>query len=103
MSYLVEHVRYTLECDVCGRVEKRDLDAAGSQERGTQGWSAVEVEEPDHRHFFCCPECSELVAAVLLRREREAARVKQETEASCAHEWELCGMLQRCKKCKKFR
>lgn len=100
MSYLVEHIRYTLECDVCGRVEKRDHDAPGSEAMGIHGWSTVQTRE---RSFFCCPECRELVDAVLLRREREVERVKQETEASCAHEWELCGMLQRCKKCKKFR
>lgn len=34
MAYTTQHVRFMLECDACGRTEKRDLDAAEDQKKG---------------------------------------------------------------------
>lgn len=100
MSYSVKHVRYTLECDACGLVEKRDLDA-GDQEKGTQGWGNVFLDR--QYSSFCCPDCREKVAVILSHSElaREAARAV--AEAACEHDYQQVGFLVRCTKCKRFQ
>ncbi len=102
MSYSVEHVRFTLECDCCGHTEKRDLDAHPAQtELGTKGWGAVQVI--NRSTHFCCPRCLESVNAILDRRVREAEAAKAAKEAACVHAYEPRGMLAQCMKCGKYR
>lgn len=95
MAYSVQHVRFTLECDACGRVEKRDLDAA-QEGSGVSGWSSVETHK---RHAFCCPDCYARVLAVLLQRELAEAAAKAALEASCEHDFQPRGLLSACAKC----
>jgi hypothetical protein len=49
MSYSVELVRFTLKCDACGLIEKRDLDEDSS--KGTVGWCEVRVCH--NESYFC--------------------------------------------------
>ena len=74
MSYSVQHVRFTLECDACGLTEKRDLDsnpdpADPADPAGTRGWCAVQVL--NRATHFCCPTCVAKLNAILHHRERE--------------------------------
>lgn len=101
MSYSVEHVRYTLECDCCGHTEKRDLDARPNQELGTKGWGGVQVT--NRSSHFCCPVCLEAVNAILNRREREEEAAHAAKEAACEHDYGQRGLLMQCSKCQRFR
>lgn len=98
MSYSVEHIRFTLECDVCGRVEKRDLDGTDLAP-GTAGWGSIMTS----RSFFCCPGCTEDVNAILERRERAQKKAQEELEANCVHDYQPLGFLAQCTKCRRFR
>lgn len=100
MSYQVEHVRYTLECDACGRTEKRDLDAA-EQEKGTEGWGNVFIDP--HRTRFCCPDCREKVAVILNHSALAVEAARDAEEAACEHDYQQTGFHRRCTKCKKFQ
>lgn len=64
MPYSVQHVRFTLECDACGLVERRDLEASQEAE-GTAGWSDVRTS---WRTYFCCPGCLKAVGAILSKK-----------------------------------
>lgn len=100
MSYSVEHVRYTLECDACGRTEKRDLDA-GDQEKGTKGWGNVFIDP--HHSSFCCPDCREKVAVTLRHSALAIEAARAAEEAACEHDYQSCGFLMKCMKCKRYR
>jgi hypothetical protein len=97
VSYSVQHVRYTLECDVCGLVEKRDQDVESLQ--GTAGWCGVQLD----RHYFCCPSCSESLRTILNHRERAAKKAQQDKEDSCEHDYQPRGLLAQCTKCEKWK
>ncbi len=98
MSYSVQHVRYTLECDACGLVEKRDLDR--TSEKGTEGWARVQINV---REYFCCPGCSESVMAILTKpAHADLARAEQE-QSTCKHNYQSQGLLYQCTKCKRWR
>lgn len=98
MSYSAQHIRYTLECDVCGLVEKRDLDV--DSEKGTEGWDTFQTRQ---RTYFCCPVCVESLNTILNHRERVAAKAKQELEDNCVHDYQPRGLLARCTKCEKWK
>lgn len=101
MSYSVEHVRFTLECDACGLVEKRDMDKIDTlHSEGTQGWAAVQTPV---NSYFCCPGCLEQVSAILERRRREKEAAQAALEAACEHDYQQTGFLRRCTKCKAFQ
>lgn len=95
MSYSVEHVRFTLECDACGLIEKRDLDA-DQESKGTLGWDTIRTYA---RTFFCCPTCVEAVGAVLNKRERDLQEAKALQQANCIHEYNQQGFYKKCPKC----
>ncbi len=98
MSYSVQHVRYTLECDACGLVEKRDLDQ--DSKKGTEGWGEVRTPRCSG---FCCPGCNESVMAILTKRARaDLARTEQE-QSTCKHDYQPLGLLAQCTKCKRWR
>jgi hypothetical protein len=99
MSYSVEHVRFTLECDACGLIEKRDLDS-DADKAGTLGWSLVST---GYESVFCCPGCLKQVRAILTRREREAEAAQAALEAACKHDYQPRGMLAQCTKCKRWK
>jgi hypothetical protein len=99
MAYLVEHIRYTLECDACGLIEKRDL-AATEEVRGADGWSEVRTPAMS---CFCCPGCLKKVSDVLLHRAREVKAAKDLAESTCEHDYQLRGLLAQCTKCKRWR
>lgn len=102
MSYSVERVRYTLECDACGRIEKRDLDANPTQhELGTKGWGRVTMIGLYER--FCCPDCLEKVAIVLDHRALAEQAARDAREAACEHDYQSVGFLMKCTKCKRYR
>lgn len=98
MSYSVEHIRYTLECDVCGLTEKRDTDAGDV--RTAAGWSNVATSV---RSYFCCPGCLLNINAVLEARPLAALKARQEEVANCEHDYQPKGFLSQCAKCKVFR
>jgi len=104
MAYFVEHVRFTLECDACGRVEKRDLDnpeqRADFERDGMDGWGEIRTSR---QSCFCCPACVQSVTAVLGKRDRERQAAKDLAEAQCAHDYQQRGLLVQCTKCKRFR
>lgn len=58
MSYTVQCVRCTYECDACGLVQKYDADAGGS----APDWK---VTHCGPRSWLCCPACTRKVEAVL--------------------------------------
>lgn len=97
MPYLVEHVRYTLLCDCCGRVEKRDLDAS-QETQGTHGWS--EIRTP-WRSYICCPTCQDSVQAILDKKEREEKAAQALNEETCAHDYRRSGFAMRCRICQR--
>ena len=66
MAYSVQHVRVTLECDACGLVEKRDVDAGDSDI--PEGWDTVHMQST-LTSLFCCPTCSDAVFGVLTKRD----------------------------------
>jgi Zn finger protein HypA/HybF involved in hydrogenase expression len=98
MSYSVEHVRYTLECDACGRVEKRDLDR--ESDAGTAGWGSVVTRS---RTGFCCPECLSKVNAILDKKEVEKSEAQKKLVDDCEHDYQPRGLLMQCVKCQRFR
>jgi hypothetical protein len=100
MPYLVEHVRFTLECDACGRTEKRDMDAS-REKYGLVGWSDVRTSVYGFR--FCCPDCAGLVNQILSKRDRETLEASAHQQANCAHEYVQRGLLAQCTKCEKFK
>lgn len=99
MPYLVQHVRFTLECDACGLTEQRDLDADKEAE-GCSGWSEVRTH---WRSYFCCPGCLRRVDAILNQRELDAQEAQKQTEAKCEHVYQQSGLLMRCAKCLRYR
>lgn len=102
MSYSVEHVRYTLECDCCGHTEKRDLDAYPDQvELGTKGWCSVQVL--NRSTHFCCPTCVEKLNAILHHRVREAEAAHAAAVAACIHDYQQRGFFLQCTKCEEFK
>ena len=101
MSYYVEHVRFTLECDACGLTEKRDLDATPDQSAGIVGWGEVRIL--NRTHAFCCPDCLEKVNAILEHRVRAAQAAQAAKEAACAHDYQQRGMLAQCTKCQRWK
>lgn len=99
MSYSVQHVRFTLECDACGLTEKRDLDS-DADKAGTRGWSLVST---GYESAFCCPGCLEQVRSVLTQRARSEDAAQRAKQAACAHDYKPAGLLMQCSKCKRFR
>ena len=100
MSYSAQHIRYTLECDACGIVEKRDLRDSEDHEKGTKGWGIVEVPG---RCAFCCPSCLGIVEAVLTTRQRQLADESAQRQANCRHHYQQRGLLAQCTKCAKWK
>jgi hypothetical protein len=101
MSYSVQHVRFTLECDACGNLEKRDLDA--DSEEGTRGWGEITMRTPTGRSAFCCPSCAEMVEAILTKKARAELDAKAKREAECVHDYQSRGLLSQCTKCQRWR
>lgn len=67
MPYSVQHIRTTLECDACGRIETRDFDSnAASAAEMISGWGIVQLSVA----HFCCPACLERVREIIFARER---------------------------------
>ena len=99
MAYTCEHVRFTLECDACGLVEKRDMDAE-SAGTGCAGWDEVRTQT---RSAFCCPSCVQSVLAILGKHAREQREAKAAIEANCAHDYQPRGLLAQCTKCQKWK
>lgn len=102
MAYSVEHIRFTLTCDACGLVEKRDLEK--DDQRGTQGWYSV-CNANDS--VFCCPSCAALVNDILYKKLREKNAAEQAKIENCDHEYQRRdyqrrGFLMQCSKCGKF-
>ncbi len=61
VSYLVKHIRFTLECDACGTVEIRDVSAEREIE-GIHGWGSIMMPQSQ---YFCCPGCLNKVNTML--------------------------------------
>jgi hypothetical protein len=99
MAYFVQHLRFTLECDACGKVEKRDV-AAEEQSKGTHGWSEVRTMRGG---FFVCPVCEDKVDAILNKRQRDEKEATRLREANCVHDYQPRGLLQQCTKCEKWK
>lgn len=99
MGYRVEHVRYTLECDACGKVEQRDLDKDGSH--ALEGWQNITIEGRYSR--FCCPECTTKVRLILNSKEIAAKIAQKKLEDECEHEYLPRGLLAQCVKCTKWK
>ena len=97
MSYSVQHIRYTLECDCCGLVKKHDLDVDDNEE--LKSWKTVMMPM---RHFFCCPKCLDDVSAILEKRDREQVAAKEALIANCVHDIHPRGLLRACTKCGKW-
>lgn len=73
MSYKVEHVRVTLECDCCGLVEKQE--AKPEQEQVVlKYWGSISVGSIS---FFACPACNAQVLAIIGKKEREEKEAKE--------------------------
>lgn len=105
MTYSVQHVRVTLECDACGRIEKRNFDSPSTADSEMiVGWGLVEVGTGTGTgQSFCCPECIEKLNAIVLARPRAEAKAKADLIANCQHpEFVQRGLLRQCSKCGTF-
>jgi hypothetical protein len=99
MSYSVHHVRYTFECDVCGRVEKHDEDDpnfSATEHLHLRAWANVNVEA---RQLLCCPACTENIRAVVYAVPRAAAKAQADKVKNCEHTYVQRGFVQMCSEC----
>lgn len=101
MSFSVQHVRYTFECDVCGLVERHDqAEDFDVEQHRRLVWQTVNVSA---WQYLCCPACLETIQAIVLARSRAEAKANADKIAACNHSYAPRGLLQQCTQCKVFR
>ena len=107
MPYISESVRFTLDCDICGLIEKRDLDvgpdpkdAAINAAKVLNGWGNV-ITKTGGR--FCCPGCQKEIEQLVTQRTRAQAEASALVIANCVHDYQQRGFLMQCTKCQHWR
>lgn len=95
MSYSVQQVRATYECDACGEVAKFDADEAPEK---PENWMSAQLHI---YQFLCCPACVEKVSAVLFAKQRAEVAARDALIRDCTHTFIQRGFIQLCSKCGK--